>query len=356
MDTGILDEAYERFSGTGPEWGEDQLTNHGPMAAEVLVRRGHAGDVHRWVDRYLRRLDELPTATDRITTANWRDALGDGRRVGDWTAYLRAEAADKSWQELLTTWWPRLLPGIAAGATHGVIRTSHAVRALLAGDSSQAAVTELASGLAFWAARSLAVPAAVGPASAGPAGGLDAAGALGAIPRVPEQAGNVAARFGQLPGMPGWAASLAALRAPADPDEARDLLAGLVDAATVHYLGHGHASPVLLVHTATAPNAVLRVLPALPRDQWSPSLAAVWAASAAITAAYAPAVPVVPENPTGDVTRADTVEDVIERSVAHGDEHVIKFTDTAADVFRRSGDPAALAAADRVAELLGRPR
>lgn len=347
MDIGVLDEAYERFSGTGPEWGEDQLTNHGPMAVEVLVRRGHADDVHIWVDRYLRRLDALPAATDRITTANWREALGDGRRIGDWTAYFRAEVAEQPWRDVLVTWWPRLLPGIVAGATHGVIRTSHAVRALLAGDDSQPALAELASGLAFWAARSLAVPGAVAPA-----GDLDAAAALGSVPRIPEQAGRVAARFGQLPGMPGWATSLSALRAPASPEEASRLLAGLVDAATMSYLGYGHASPVLLVHTATAPNAVLHTLPALPPELWEPSLAAVWAASAAITAAYAPAQPSVPDNPA--VT--GTVEDVLDRSVTHGDEHVIKFTDTAADVFQRTGDATALAAAGRVAELIQPPR
>ena len=40
MRDGVLTEAYERFHRTGPEWGADQLTNHGPMAVEVLVRRG----------------------------------------------------------------------------------------------------------------------------------------------------------------------------------------------------------------------------------------------------------------------------------------------------------------------------
>ncbi|WBB68242.1 dihydrofolate reductase family protein [Micromonospora sp. WMMD812] len=48
MANGILHDAYERFHRTGPEWGEDQLTNHGPMAVEVLVRRGHADAASRW--------------------------------------------------------------------------------------------------------------------------------------------------------------------------------------------------------------------------------------------------------------------------------------------------------------------
>jgi hypothetical protein len=46
MSDGVLTEAYERFHRTGPEWGADQLTNHGPMAVEVLVRAVDHGDEH----------------------------------------------------------------------------------------------------------------------------------------------------------------------------------------------------------------------------------------------------------------------------------------------------------------------
>jgi len=185
MGDGILDEAYERFARTGPEWGESSLTNHGPMAVEVLVRRGLAADVHRWVDAYLGKLSELPSVSDRITDATWQDALGDGRRVGDWSAYFEEQMREHPWREVLVTWWPRLLPGIVAGATHGVIRVSHAVRTLLGGDTSPAAVTELAHGLAFWAARMRAVPGA-----AEVDGTLEVGAALDAIPRIPSQQGQ----------------------------------------------------------------------------------------------------------------------------------------------------------------------
>ena len=47
--TGILDEAYQRLHATGPEF-DGWLSNHGPMAAEAMVRRGHADRVHRWLD------------------------------------------------------------------------------------------------------------------------------------------------------------------------------------------------------------------------------------------------------------------------------------------------------------------
>lgn len=348
MTSGILDEAYQRLHHAGPEWDDNSLTNHGPMTVEVMVRRGHEADVHDWVDAYVQRLDDLPDARDRITDDTWREALGEGARIADWTEYLTRQTGEAPWRDVLATWWPRLLPAIAAGTTHGVIRVSHAVRALLGGDETPDTVTELAHGLAFWAARARYVPGVVPPG-----GRLEAGVALDALPRVPEQQGNVANRFRQLAELASWPESLTALRAPADPDDARALLTDLVDAAAVHYLGHGHASPVLLVHTATAPNAVLHSLSAIPRELWADSLTAAWAACAAITVGWAPGEPAprseLPTPPEGD----DLVAEMVDRAVAHGDEHVIKFTDTATEVYQRTGSPDALTACLRVATLIG---
>jgi hypothetical protein len=134
-----------------------------------------------------------------------------------------------------------------------------------------------------------------------------------------------------------------------------------VAAATLRYLSHGHGQPVLLVHTATAPNAVLHALPALPDDLWVPSLTAVWTASAAIFAAYAPPQAAPPEGvapgprPTL-LAGPGAAAEVLDRAVAHGDEHVIKFTDTAAEVYARTGQADALAAALRASTLIPSPR
>ncbi|GAA1304829.1 hypothetical protein Psi02_74060 [Planotetraspora silvatica] len=347
VNGGVLNEAYERFHRTGPEWGEDQLTNHGPMAVEVLVRRGRADSVDRWMGAYLDRLDEMPSRTADITDADWAEALGDGRRIGDWTAFFSRALQERPWREVLSIWWARLLPGIVAGTTHGVIRVGHVVRALLAGAENPATLGELAHGLAFWAARSRPVPAA-GP----PAGRLSPQAALDIIPRIPDQSGNVAGRFGQLPHLPGWEAAVAGLSPAATPDEVLIRLTDLVAAATLRYLAHGHGQPVLLVHTATAPNAVLHTLAALPRELWAPSLTAIWTVTAAIYSAYAPpegaprsALPSPPSGP-------GAVAEVLDRAVAHADEHVIKFTDTAAEVYTRTGDPDALAAALHAARLI----
>jgi hypothetical protein len=165
-----------------------------------------------------------------------------------------------------------------------------------------------------------------------------------------DQNGPIAGRLTRLGDLDGWPESTAALRPAADPDEVRTRLVELIDAATLRYLSHGYGSPVLLVHAATAPNAVLHVLPVLPPDLWAPSLAAVWAASAAITSTYGPAKAAPrDERPAAPAS----VDDVVERAVAHGDEHVIKFADTAIDVYDRTGDPDALAAAVHVRELIG---
>lgn len=343
MDTdGTLDEAYERLHRTGPEF-EGWLSNHGPMAVESMVRRGHAREVHPWLDSYVARLEELPRGTSPIASGEWRAALGDARRLGDWLAYFDREVREQHWRTVLATWWPRLLPGIAAGATHGVIRTGHAVHALL-GHEDEMRLAELGQALGYWAARWQEVPGTVAPS-----GALDAAHALDDVPRIPDQGKGINYRFGQLPDTDGWAPALAALRPAADAEQARDRIAALADAAALRYLRIAHGSAVMLVHAATAPTAVLRTLPALPHELWAPSLDAAWSASAAVTAVYAPAALA----PREDLPAASgTPDEIFDRAARHQDEHVIKLADTCLDVYQRTGDADALAAVVRAIDLV----
>jgi hypothetical protein len=339
--------AYERLHDAGPEFGGDEegnhgLTNHGPMAAEVMVRRGLDIRLDVWLDRYVGRLAELPRPGERIT--DWRSALGDARRIADWTAFFRAEVRARPWRETLATWWPRLLPGIAAGSTHGVIRVGHAVRALTTTTAGQA-LDELANGLAFWAARSRVLPGGHGR------GGLSPAAALDALPALPDRTGYIAHRLARLGRLRGWPGAVASLDVPADPDGVPAVLGALVDAATVRYPRAGRGSPVLLVHTATAPNAVLHCLPVLPRELWRPSLTAAWTAAAAITVTYAGP----PARPAALPAGGDPVGVLLDRVADHQDEHVLKFADTAVESYERTGDDAALAAAHLAADLIASP-
>ncbi|WP_328841293.1 questin oxidase family protein [Streptomyces europaeiscabiei] len=331
MDTtGILDEALQRLHSSGPER-LGRLTNHAPMAVEALATHGQAGSVHRWLDLYAHRLEEFPSRSEPVTDTDWRSALGDARRAADWIDYFGREIAEGPWRDVLTEWWPRLLPGLYGGSTHPVIRVGHAVRTLLTGEDTEPRLVELAHGLGYWAARYHSVT------DVAPLAGADtAAAALDAVTPIAEREGGFTARLGRVKGLPVWAPAVR------DADEARRCLSELVQAATHRYATHGHGEQTMLVHAATAPNAVLRTLPALPRALWVPSLRAAWTASAAVTAMYAPLAPVA-YTPPGTFTP----EEVFERALAHGDEHVIKLTDTALDV----GDERALAAALRSIEL-----
>lgn len=331
MDTtGTLDEALQRLHSSGPER-LGRLTNHAPMAVEALAARGQAGAVHRWLDRYAPKLEEFPAGVAPVTDADWRDALGDPRRAADWIGYFGRELAERPWREVLAVWWPRLLPGLYGGSTHPVIRVGHAVRTLLAGEATGPRLAELGHGLGYWAARHRPVEGLVALP-----GAERAAAALDAVEPIAERDGGFPDRLGRVTRLPVWAAGVT------DPEEAHRLLAELVRAATHRYATHGHGEETMLVHAATAPNAVLRTLPALPRALWVPSLRAAWTASAAVTAMYAPDAPVA-YDPPGTLI----AEEVMERALAHGDEHVIKLTDTALDI----GDAQALAAALRAIEL-----
>ncbi|MET8836305.1 questin oxidase family protein [Micromonospora sp. NPDC004540] len=348
--------AYERLHAYGPEFGGDEegnhgLTNHGPMAVEVMVRRGLDVDVEGWLDRYVRRLAELPGTSAAIRPGEWRSALGQARRLPDWAAYFRHELTDRPWRDVLAEWWPRLLPGIVAGSTHGVIRVGHAVRTLRGEGRAPARQTldELAHGLAFWAARYRELAGVVAPE-----GTLTPRRALPAVTRLTDQSGFIAHRLDRLERSPGWTASLRALEPATSAEEVPARLESLVDSAAGAYLGLGHGSPVLLVHAATAPNAVRHVLPVLPTDQWLPSLASAWAAVAAVIATYAPARPA----PRAEVVRRWselTREEALQRAAEHGDEHVLKFADTAVESYDRTGDPDLLAATLHVGELIDRP-
>lgn len=324
----VLDEAYERLLAAGPEFG-GFLSNHGPMVVEVLAHHGFADEIHPWLDRYEQRLEPRPRGGGRID--DWHAALGDAGRLGDWLDHFDDEMRSREWRDVLATWWPRLVPGIAAAATHGVIRVGHAVRAL---DDADTAVRrrEMGAALASWAARYRLIP------TSRPAGVAGADDALATVPTVADQAGGAGHRIAQLAATPGWHEALRSLRMTSDPDAHLARTGSVAAAAARRYLTHGHGNAVMLVHAVTAPTAVLRSMPVLARDHWEVSADFAWSAAAALHAAYAS-----PSGRTLDVPQLDPSE-LMARAVEHGDEHVIKLADAVVDAFGRTADPTVLAA------------
>jgi hypothetical protein len=90
-----------------------------------------------WVKEYDRPLLALPPATTLIERSQWRAALGprvgaatwesSNARWGDWKEFFIAELSEPRWQDVLDLWVGRLVPGMSGAATHGAIRTAHAV-------------------------------------------------------------------------------------------------------------------------------------------------------------------------------------------------------------------------------------
>jgi hypothetical protein len=338
-----LDETLVRLHRCGPEF-DGRLSNHAPMVVEAMVRRGRVDAVDTWVDRYGRRLEALPRPSSRIDPSAWREALGDPSRLGDWTAFFGQEVSAAAWGDVLTRWWPRLLAGLAASATHSVIRLGHCVQALRTAGPTQPRLDELAQTLAYWAARWL--PVAGDPTPGG------SWGVATALDRVPALGGPDAAFPDLLDALgtdPRWPDSAGSAALATEPDAVEEQLRELVTAATLRYRTHGAGEPIMLVHAATAPNAVLRVLPSLPRDLWSSSLRAAWLATAAVTMIYNPSRP---STVSDDRLVAIDPDDVFDRAVAHGDEHVIKLADTALDVYARTADPRVLGAAISAATMI----
>nr|MDT0657887.1 hypothetical protein [Micromonospora sp. DSM 115978] len=82
------------------------------------------------------------------------------------------------------------------------------------------------------------------------------------VPRVPDQRFGIRARLAQLADLPDWPSVAGNVPSPSGSmpvtERVPARLAAIVAAATARHATHGHAAPVMLVHAATAPNAVLR--------------------------------------------------------------------------------------------------
>ncbi|RJL30944.1 questin oxidase family protein [Bailinhaonella thermotolerans] len=332
-----LDEALARLAPTGPEF-RGGLSNHGPMVAEALVRLDAADAVPGWVDGYLPLLEDAPGGGERI--GDWRAALGDMRRVADWERYFRERLAEAPWRDVLAEWWPRLTPGLAAGATHGVIRTAHAVRALAERESGPRR-GELARALAYWAAGYAELPGR--PLTEGVRTVEQAVAVLPILELAPVTL--IVPHLRKLAGLPGFAETVSSVRPPRDVPRDLDELTRVF--ARV-FVTHGRHAPIDFIHAVTAPTAVASVLGELPETLHRPVYDALWQVAAALYSGYAHGATIEPV-PDGDPL--DPAE-LSGRAAETGDAHAIKMTEACLRQYARLGDPLFLHASARAVELL----
>ena len=352
-----MGQAYERLDGLGYERGDRDFANHGPMGAEALCTLGFGDEVGAWVERYKRRIahNDPPGRRFGLEAADepsWREALGRFDRVGDWEELFARALAEQHWRDVVTTWWPRLLPGLLAGLTHGLIRTAHAVRCLSATEyPKDLALQELSRGLAYWAARYRPLPGEVALT-----GAQTVSEAVAALDRPgADRAGGFGAMLTGLRDSPGY---LQALRA-VGPLAAGQRLSEMTTTFAGVYLAHPEVAPVPLIHGVTAPAAMRLALTVLPSDLHAPSMAAMWHVHVALLMMFTRG-PGAERQSLQDASRAELPSwgDLFGRALAHGDEHVVKFTEACYRENALQPDPrfahAAQAALQRIAAPTGR--
>ncbi len=339
-----IDEALEILNDTGPEFGGG-LSNHGPMAAEALFALGHGDAVIPWVERYKPRLQDHPEARNPVSGEIWREALGDISRVGDWIALFDRELAEAPWSAVLNEWVLRLAPGLVAAATHGVIRTGHAVRSLASAETAKRR-HELAEGLGYWAARYQLLPEA--PSST--TGSLAPSQAIRRIETLPpgqrEHFGLISDTLRRLDELPTFAGAINLVDTSGDTSR---ILSDLTETFAAVYLANAHTGNVIgFIHAVTGPSAIRLLAPHLTPEATQTALRYGWQAGAALYAAMGERSDAGPLE-----ARDESTDDLIDRAVDTGDEHAIKFTEACLREHALNPKPVYLAAARHASRVLG---
>ena len=147
----VLDDALDRVSALDFEI-PNRFVNHAPMACEALAALGLDSVIDDWVERCEVSMGQaVPAVMPRWRRGfDWQELLGDYRLLPEWMGYFGQAIEDEGWRAVVGVWVPRLMPGLVAALFHGVIRTSHAVRAIEVADT-EARRAELARALGNWA-------------------------------------------------------------------------------------------------------------------------------------------------------------------------------------------------------------
>ena len=324
--------------------------NHGPMASEALFAMGRDEAVLHWVEGYRGLLVHRPSRLVPISPDDWQDSLGRRDRVGDWIEFYRRELEMTPWQDVVRKWVPRLAPAVMAAATHGLIRTSHAVRSLSAAETSQRKA-ELAQGLGYWAASYYTIPGSPSGADAGhmPRSALDRVERFHGADF--DGAGPINEQIKGMEDHTGFATVIDLVDTSGDIShfisEITETFAGIYMASSKNLIAY--------VHTVTAPSALRMLIPYLEDTDARQAARYAWQACAAIYSWYAttPAQDKSGLEATSGDQKGEDQEDLIDRAVAAGGAHSIKLTEACLREYGLNPKPVYLAAARDAAERVG---
>jgi Questin oxidase-like len=339
-----IDDALDILHRTGPDLVNGN-SNHGPMVAEAMYTLGRGDSVLPWLEGYKSRFQVRPQPHTPISPGDWREALGERGRSADWVDFFDRQLAEAPWQTVLQTWVPQLAPGLMAAATHGLIRTGHAVRSLVAGETPQR-LHELAEGLGYWAACYQVLPGrpSNGPSQHSPREAVQHVGRIhgpGFDPR-----GAIVQQLKGLDDHPEFATAIDLV------DTATDL-SRYISKLTETFAGVYLANPtglIAFVHAVTAPSALRLLAPYLTDTDARLAARYAWQACAGIYAWYSTTPP---PSASDFMPPPEDTDALIDRAMAAGGAHTIKFTEACLREYALNPKPVYLAAARDAAERVG---
>lgn len=127
------------------------LANHLPMVLEAMARLGATpARLAEYADHYTRvhAVPFPPASVMPLDETNWRSALGQRERELDLRQFFVRRVAELGRSAAVRQYLPVLAPGVAASATHGLMRLAYA---MLRDDDN-----EVGAALGYWAATYLA--------------------------------------------------------------------------------------------------------------------------------------------------------------------------------------------------------
>lgn len=338
-DTDTMEQALDMMARLAP------LTNHGPMAAEALVALGRADSVVAFTESYKKRFTSTyPEARNTVTRENWREALGDGDRVADWTAFFNRELKEAAWPKVLDQWSAHLAPGLAAAAAHGLIRTGHAVRSLSVKET-ELRRRELAEGLSYWAAYYQPLPEAKNAGKER----LNPAQAFNRIPLLPAdkrpRGGSIMIGLRNLDEFSPFAQVADLVEASGSADKFLSQVTEVF--ATAYVKNVNQRNFIALIHAVTGTTSLRSLLPYLSPTTTQKMLRYGWQTAAALYSVFG-------IGSTGSVTESKEIKRdyLIERAVASREEHSIKFTEACLREYALNPKPVYLEAARDAVERI----
>ena len=342
-----LDAALARLRPKGQTL-RNGFTSHAPMVVEALCALNRPQAVGPWLDANLADILDRPAPTRPISPQDWGSALGQLDRFEDWALWFYQALVDTPWPQVLGLWSQRLAPGFCAAATHGLLRTAHAARAL-GQDTTAPRLYELADALASWASTYQTLPASGDQRSKA----LPPKEAILEVRRLPvdmqTEVHAITDGLAQLINCPDFGGEMGLLDISGDLPRLWDDLAQTM--ACLYLTNAKDAfSHIVFVHAVTSLEAA-RGLAYHLEDQDARQLALyAWQTACGLYVRFGTEAPARARDLRLDAT-PQILETMIDDAVATGDDHLIKLTEACLRAHTHRPSPAHLLAVQK-AQLL----